>query len=181
MPRPKKKIFKIYVEGKSEVLYFGALKQLDEFRSSAYKLDIEDCKGLDNLLKILLEPTKKKKVELEKFAKIAFIFDKDDLTLEQFNKINRLHHTYQIGFSNPKFELWLLAHYESLNANNGSVDDKLKKHFPEYKKGHFKISDLARNYQTAIDNSKDIRQVNFKSECTSLVAVIEAILEQTTT
>ena len=172
--RQKKKIFKIYFEGKSDKIYFEALRSLDIFRNSNYKLDLEDLKGQGNLLKKLNSG------EIYKnFEKIAFIFDKDNLNSNEINP----HESYIIGFSNPKFEVWLLAHYtkkiKDAYLNNTTLLDKdLDRYIPNYKKADPRISDLAKTYEIAIGNIQGKNELDFEKVCTTVDNVIKEILKE---
>ncbi|MCL1935767.1 MAG: RloB family protein [Defluviitaleaceae bacterium] len=129
--RKIKEFFEIFVEGETEEIYFDALKQLNEFRNSNYKLKIINCKGQSNLLKIALAGKNGKK---PLSSNVAFIFDKDHISKQEFDKL--MEKKYTIGFSNPKFELWLLAHYEEIlpAKSYSSVENDLKHSFPNYSK-----------------------------------------------
>lgn len=74
-------------------------------------------------------------------------------TIFEFVKSNKKCHC---AFSNPKFEYWLLLHFEdpkkSLSGNECTY--ALRKHLPDYKKG-FPASRISKeNLKTAIHNAK---------------------------
>jgi len=169
----KQDIFAIFVEGESEMIYFKALNQQQWVRDSKYKLNLIRCKNHDELLKIAFKGKHGRK-DLDNYNKVAFIFDKDHITKEKFNKLLKLN--YIIGFSNPKVELWFLAHYEKLQTSYSDVEKKLKKYFPDYTKTIFKIASLAQSYEKAIENSTSVSNPDFDQICTSVGKIIEEIL-----
>jgi hypothetical protein len=175
MPRKKKKDFLLYVEGPTEAIYFESLKQLMIFRNSAYKLDVVTCSGINNLLKTALNPTQYERKRMKVAEKVGFIFDKDQITVEQFQKMMALD--YLIGFSNPQFEIWLIAHFENLKAGYSDVMKSLDNFLPGYRKAEYRISDLAKDYEIAISNTRHCDLAKFDELSTSVASVISAILE----
>lgn len=163
MKRRLKKVFTIFVEGRSEEIYFNSLKQQDLVRKSDYKLMIINCEGLDKLLDIALNSKYQK--QMRDSVKIAFVFDKDHLTREKFDQMRP---KYLIGFSNPQFELWLLAHFVKLKASYSDLILELNKYLPDYQKNSFKIADLASDYQKAIENSLAFNLLSFDELGTSI-------------
>jgi len=161
----KQKIFTIFVEGDSEMIYFKALNQQQWVRDSKYKLNLVRCKNHDELLKIALRGKYDRKN--------LTAFDKDHMTSEKFNKL--LQMDYIVGFSNPKIELWFLAHYEKLQADYSDIDKSLKRYISDYYKTHPQIADLAKNYAQAIQNVGKKAIPNFDVMCTSVGSVIQEI------
>lgn len=172
MGRKIKKEFVIFVEGASEELYFLTLNQQEFVRKSSYKLVVQNCQGLDNSLAVALEGKKYKKL-LNASSKIAFVFDKDHLSQEQFNKL--LGNPNIIAFSNPKFELWLLAHFEKLRVNYTDVLIDLKKYIPDYSKKSNQIADCAKVSHKAVENTVNFRELSYVKICTSVAEIIEEI------
>lgn len=74
--------------------------------------------------------------------------DKDQWTDEQLSQLHQWSQqkdNYGFALSNPKFEFWLLLHFEDGAgiSNSKECSNKLKKHLPGYHKGinDNKISD----------------------------------------
>lgn len=173
---PYKKLEKqkciIFVEGKSELMYFNAIRQLEEFKSK-YAITIQDCGGQDKLLDIAIR--EKDKSKLRGYDRHIFVLDRDTISKNDFDLLLKRHDDTNIAFSNPKFELWILAHYEKLNITNSDIDNRLKRELPEYKKGDNKISDLASGYERAINNSKLLENLDFNEQCLSIGKIIKTL------
>ena len=174
--KKKRRTFAIFVEGGkggSEDLYFSAFKHQQWVRDLGFKLDVIPCKGLDKLLEKAFKAKHEGK-SLSDYYKVAFVLDKDHITRERFDKLLKMD--YIIGFSNPKFEFWLLAHFEKqLQENYSDVEKSLKKYILDYHKKHPKIAHLAKIYAQAIENIADKNTPNFDEVCTSVGSVIQEI------
>jgi len=174
MRKSSKKTFLLFVEGSTEAVYFESLRQLTEFRNSDYKLVVENCEELNNLLQLTLNPTARQKKKIDSASEVGFIFDKDHLGFNDFQKL--LSKYKRLGFSNPKFELWLLAHFEPLKEQYGDVIKSLENYLKNYEKAEYRIADLAKSYETAISNSEKFNSLKFDEVSTSVALVILAIL-----
>lgn len=67
------------------------------------------------------------------------VVDKDQWTEEQLRELyewSQQKKNYGFALSNPKFEYWLLLHFEEGTAVQSprDCDDRLKKHLPNYRK-----------------------------------------------
>jgi len=157
-----KERFTIVVEGKTEAIYFEALKQLLPFRQSNYILVVENAKNLNDLIKA------------SESGKIGRVFDKDHLTKEQLGRI--LKSGYSIGYSNPNFELWLLAHFIELRSAHSNINKELNSHMKDYKKGGPDITKLATDFNKAIENASKRNSPDFNKIGTSVGTLIANIL-----
>lgn len=67
------------------------------------------------------------------------VVDKDQWKEEQLNKLHewaKSQENYGFALSNPKFEYWLLLHFEDCGVDSpNKCDEKLKRHIPNYNKG----------------------------------------------
>jgi len=77
------------------------------------------------------------------------VVDKDQWTNEQLNQLNNWaqeKENFGLAVSNPKFEYWLLLHFEDGNgiASPQDCSNRLKKHIPGYDKG-LKSQKIKRN------------------------------------
>lgn len=68
------------------------------------------------------------------------VVDKDQWTDEQLTELfnwSRKQDNYGFALSNPKFEYWLLLHFEDGNGITCSRDcsERLRRFYPEYNKG----------------------------------------------
>lgn len=85
--------------------------------------------------------------------------DKDSWTEEQlvhFDEWKSEDERYNVVLSNPKFEYWLLLHYDKGNgiSNSKECSDRLKKYYPNFNK-HVEASMISKeNILFAIKNAK---------------------------
>ncbi len=131
-------IFVIAGEGeKTEEMYFNSLK---EFLKEKIKIQCvpgtkkTSCtQVLDRLKKFLKEEHVMEPYE------VWLVIDKDDNSDEKLREVydwSKSKDNYGLALSNPKFEYWLLLHFED-GAGIQSVrecDDRLKRWFPDYEK-----------------------------------------------
>lgn len=88
------------------------------------------------------------------------VVDKDQWTNQQLEKLYQWSQSagnYSMAVSsNPKFELWMLLHFEDGNAvtNSQNCTERLKQYLPNYDKGHVEINKLQLGIQEAIRRAK---------------------------
>lgn len=152
-----KKLFIIAAEGnKTEIQYFNKLKTLEGIPSIIY---IECLKGSHKssphqVLKRMLRHLKNN--SLEKSDEAWLVIDKDQWTDQQLIPLyewSRKSENYGFALSNPKFEYWLLLHFEEGIGVNSSQEcsDRLARYLPKY------------------DKDIDSRKINFEN----IIAAIE--------
>ena len=135
--RSYRNLFIIAMEGeKTEPHYFGILNQYQR------KISIDSIKGGHKssplqVLKKMKEYLKKEKPHEPYEAWI--VMDKDEWKPEQLKKIDdwaKASSNYGFALSNPKFEYWLLLHFEDGKKVQSprNCDDRLKKCYPKYNK-----------------------------------------------
>ncbi len=76
------------------------------------------------------------------YGQVWVVFDKDDYSDEQFDSAIK-NCDYNVAWSNPNFELWLLSHFKKVNKYV-SKDDVLQELSTEFKKnglGEYSKSD----------------------------------------
>jgi hypothetical protein len=97
------------------------------------------------------------------------VVDVDNYCDEELSKLfewAKKKKQYHVAISNPKFELFLVMHYERGNGCTTSslVDKRLRNHFPDYDKhikpGCYSVEQI----QTAIKNAREKR-----ASCTELI------------
>lgn len=87
------------------------------------------------------------------------VVDKDqwtDTQLAELHAWSKTRENYGFALSNPKFEYWLLLHFED-GAGIGSsrdCDERLKKHLPNYRKGIRSSQFTEERIRTAIRHAK---------------------------
>lgn len=68
----------------------------------------------------------------KRYGQVWVVFDKDDYSDEQFNQAIK-NCDYNVAWSNPNFELWLLAHFKKV-SRYVSKDDVLQELSKEFQK-----------------------------------------------
>lgn len=159
---------RIYCEGKTEENYFNMLKK--KYRqSNVYPIKIKSMarSGMTLLHDVLEDP------KLNKHDKIYLVFDRDEHDNEEllkcFDQARKSPYDITILFSSICFEIWILMHFESVNANyeRKQLFNKLsgKKYFDEEysrNKGE-KIDILYDKVGTAVKNANRISSPADKS------------------
>jgi len=103
------------------------------------------------------------------YGQVWVVFDKDDYDDEQFDS-SIYNCNYNVAWSNPNFELWLLAHFKKVNryVSKDDVLKELSKEFQkngleEYSKNDVNIFDKVtreRKLHTAIKNCEYMETLN---------------------
>ncbi len=136
-----RKLFIIAVEGaKTEPQYFKLINNLFSNQSiiSVKCLKDKNASSPAQVLKRMQEELKKE--ELRNTDEAWLVVDKDQWTDEQLTKLHEWSEqaeNYGFALSNPKFEYWLLLHFEkgTKAATSQKCSDRLKQHLPDYNKG----------------------------------------------
>lgn len=136
--RRYRKMFVIAVEGiKTEPQYFELLND----DSSVIRVKcLKNIYGSSpqNVLKSMENYLKKEGLKASDEAWL--VVDKDDWTDDQLSALlvwSQSQENYGFALSNPKFELWLLLHFEDAAgvANSRQCSERLYRHLPSYDKG----------------------------------------------
>ncbi|MDO9509305.1 MAG: RloB family protein [Thermovirgaceae bacterium] len=136
--RRYRKLFVIAVEGvKTEPQYFAL------FNDQQSVIQVNCLKGSHDssppqVLKRMEDHLRQE--ELRSSDEAWLVVDKDQWTVEQLAQLHawaQEHANYGFALSNPKFEYWLLLHFEDGNgiASSRDCSDRLKRHLPDYDKG----------------------------------------------
>lgn len=135
--RPRRKIFIIAMEGeKTEPQYFHILRKCQE---GAVIVLIEGghkpspSRVRDKMKEYL------RKNKLRKSDEAWIVMDRDNWADEHLKQIvdwTKDNSNYGFALSNPKFEYWLLLHFEDGNKVQSprNCDERLKKCYPKYNK-----------------------------------------------
>lgn len=162
--RSSGKYIMFYVEGRSEELYFNHVRQILDL----YQSQVKCFKGFKEDVVTEVQKDLQKQPQLRQKEVIVFIlFDLDDCK-ENVYKSN-LEKSKGLKFtlcvSNPSFEIWLLAHHERVAPSpltNREMQRKLSAHWKsEFSKTHPKITEIAKDYEVAIENVKGIKELDF--------------------
>ena len=124
------------------------------------------------------------------YGQVWVVFDKDDYTDEQFD-LAIANCNYNVAWSNPNFELWLLSHFKRVNRyiSKDNVMDELNKEFQkiglgEYNKNDANIFDKITNngrIHTAIENCEymevleQCKQASQRNPMTKVYKVVEGL------
>jgi hypothetical protein len=138
--RPYEKLFVIACEGEeTEPQYFNLLKSflLNEkvrLKPLSGKKKTSCTQVLDKLKRHLRENNVMEPYEA------WLVIDKDDNQEKDLRKIyewSQSKDNYGLALSNPKFEYWLLLHFDEAKGVQSSVQcsERLKRHLPDYDKG----------------------------------------------
>lgn len=168
----------IVCEGKqTEPNYFNGLKKkINEKYGN--KIDVLipqiEVKGMGKNTKDLVKYTSKfVNYSNKEYGKIWVVFDKDDYNDEQFdNAIANCD--YNVAWSNPNFELWLLLHFRKVNnyISKDDIFEYLDKEFQRNKLGNYEknadkiFEKVSKNNGLikAIENSKNLELLNNEVE-----------------
>jgi len=136
--RRYKKLFLIAAEGiKTEPLYFGIFTD----DTSIVRVSCLKGKHDSSPPQVLKRMTDHLESEGLKSSDEAWlVVDKDQWTDEQLTQLHQWslqQENYGFALSNPKFEYWLLLHFEDGTGVTSSRDctDRLKRWIPDYDKG----------------------------------------------
>lgn len=164
----------IVCEGKqTEPNYFNGLKK-EINKKYGNKVDVLipniDIKGTGMNTTSLVKYTQKVINHSNKiYGQVWVVFDKDDYSDEQFDLAIK-NCNYNVAWSNPNFEIWLLSHFKKINKYI-SKDNVLKELCKEFQKNN--LGDYTKNDKnifekitseerllTAIKNCKYMEQLN---------------------
>ena len=164
----------IVCEGKkTEPNYFNGLKRkINEKYGNKVDVLIPniDVKGTGMNTTSLVKYTQKTVNHANKvYGQVWVVFDKDDYNDEQFDSaIDNCN--YNVAWSNPNFELWLLAHFKKVNryVSKDDVLQELSKEFQKKGLGDYTKNDInifekvtiEGKIHTAIKNCEYLEELN---------------------
>lgn len=177
----KRKVF-IFVEGKTEKLYFDFLKQKLRLSNAKIATVVLDNSGKNWIEKADRIMKRDKKFKCDKTTDVFIIFDKDNINSEEYSIILKQAQSQdiQIGFSNVMFEVWLLGHYESVSSYGISKEkllNKLSVHLGQkYEKANSdQIKKMVEFHETAIQNTGSITEMDYNKQSTNIGSIIKLI------
>ena len=172
----------IVCEGKkTEPNYFNGLKKkINEKYGNKIDVLISniDIKGTGMNTTSLVKYTQKTVNHANKvYGQVWVVFDKDDYNDEQFNSaIDNCN--YNVAWSNPNFELWLLAHFKKVSryVSKDDVIQELSKEFQkkglgDYTKNDTDIFDKVTSegkLHTAIKNCEYMEELNKEGQASQI-------------
>jgi hypothetical protein len=134
-----KKLFILSTEG-TKTEYFSIIQRI--FDTQQVSIKIECINGNKSAPKHVLKKMKRR-LEIDPLKEedeAWLVVDKDDWLEKDLNLLHKWSQekeNYGLAVSNPKFEYWLLLHFEDGTQIKSSQDcsDRLKKHIQNYDKG----------------------------------------------
>ncbi|OGT60183.1 MAG: hypothetical protein A3E85_04320 [Gammaproteobacteria bacterium RIFCSPHIGHO2_12_FULL_45_12] len=181
--REYRRVFTIFPEGeKTENCYFTLLRVMNETVNIIIKKGdkkTEPNQVLGRAKKYIRENG------LSKNEQVWLVIDVDGRPENSFKgcfEWEKVDTKHNLAISNPKFEYWLLLHFErGDNVKNGSdCMIKLLRHLPNYEKNNISAKEITKeNCATAMDNGSrkheavDILQGN----CSTVYKLVKEILE----
>lgn len=141
--RPYKKLFIVAVEGdKTEPNYFKLLKRISGKIADIQVIPSKKASAPGHVLKNLYKYLKASKINLRNTDELWAAVDADAWSKKQLQALydweeQETNKTVVKGVavSNPKFELWLLLHFEDGHqVYKSNCDDRLRQRLPNYRK-----------------------------------------------
>jgi len=181
--REYRRVFTIFPEGeKTENCYFTVLRGMNQTVNIIIKKGDKKTEP-----KQVLSRAKKyiKENGLSKNEQIWLVIDVDGRPESSFKECFEWEEDnakHNLAISNPKFEYWLLMHFESGNNVKNANDcmTKLLRHLPNYEKNNISAKEITKeNCETATDNGRrkhesvDILQGN----CSTVYKLVKEIIE----
>ena len=134
-PRPYRRLFVISTEGaRDERSYFHVIRDLRQshiFVKYPQKTHNSAPQYVLQRMQTYLESEK-----LKRNDEAWIVVDKDHWTKSQLSELlawTNIHDNYHLALSNPKFEYWLLLHFEDGKevSTAPECDERLKKYLPQ--------------------------------------------------
>ena len=107
------------------------------------------------------------------YGQVWVVFDKDDYSDEQFDSAIK-NCNYNVAWSNPNFEIWLLAHFKKITryVSKNDVLQELSKEFQKNELGEYIKNDTnifekvtsQEKIHTAINNCEYMENLNKKGQ-----------------
>ncbi len=155
--RPYRRLFLIATEGyKTEPQYFQSFNTRDAL-IRVKCLKEKNKSAPEQVLERMKDRIQQER--LKKSDEAWLVVDKDQWTPEQLSQLQQWSQqatNYGLAVSNPKFELWLLLHFEDARGISSSRDcsERLARYLPEYGKGHVETEKLKSRVKEAIQRAK---------------------------
>lgn len=152
--RPRKKLFVISTEGhETEPIYFSI------FNNEKVQIVPLNARGKGSTYKVLNRAREYlKENRLEQGDELWLVVDKDENSSDQLQELldfTKDKENHDLAVSNPRFEYWLLLHFEDgTGVNKANCNEKLRKHLPNYEKSRLDVKKLESGIMDAIRRAK---------------------------
>ena len=176
--RPYARLFVIATEGaKTEPQYFSL------FNGLSVTVQVDCLKGNNRSSPADVLKRMERRLEsecLRKSDEAWLVVDKDQWTDDQLRILRdwaASRRNYGLAISNPKFEYWLLLHFEDGNGVPTSrvCSERLKQHLPNYAKGVMPGQLTRTMIQEAVDRAKR-REMHGEAIGSTVYMLVERIL-----
>ena len=182
--RPYKKLFVVAVEGdKTEPNYFAALKRISDNIADVKIIRSKKASAPNQVLHNLQKHLKENKNRFRDADETWVVVDADAWPQEQFQALYQWESDADhrgVAVSNPKFELWLLLHFEDGHQiSRLNCEERLRKHLPNYRKNLSVVFDkeqLSRAIERAKSKDKPPCAGCPREGVTTVYRLIERIL-----
>ncbi len=156
--RSYRKIFYLFLEGEeTEPLYFAMIKR----QSIKAHINMQHS-NKKTTAKQILEKAKRfiREEKIRNDDEVWLVIDVDNNTQEDLQTVinwSEAKPNYGLALSNPKFEYWLLLHFEAGNKikNQSDLEARLAHWMPNYEKSKFDTGSLFAKRMNAIDNARN--------------------------
>jgi len=190
--RPQRRLFLIATEGeKTEPQYFN-LKVFTDSAEKSIKIEViphhtdsAPSDVLKRMKKVLNEYIRECKIRRDDYAWI--IIDKDNWStgaIDQIFEWSQEHPNRGVAVSNPKFEFWLLLHFNNGDGiiSSQKCSEALQRSCPDYKKDCIPLGKFKReNILNAIQRAKQLDNPPCpkwpKNTGTTVYRLVEKLLE----
>jgi hypothetical protein len=151
-----KKLFLIAVEGaKTEPAYFSMFNSREAF----FRIKVPKSRNKSAPINVFeIAQAEAKKEGLREGDEVWIVVDHDNRTMQEIQPAHDAckGNGYEFAMSYPKFEYWLLLHFEDGHGNPSpaDIDRRLKTHLPHFTKDNVETGKLRGLVATAIARAK---------------------------
>lgn len=177
----KQKVF-IFVEGETEQKYFDFLRQKLRLHNVKIKTIVLNNSGQTWIEKAKRFIKNDSKLKIDSATKLFVVFDKDEISASGIEKMLKKakEESFEVGFSNTSFEVWLLAHFEEMTPKLLSKEILKKKLGNHLKNEYIKadtsqLETIINNFEKAVKNTSQIAEINFEYQSTTIGSLISKI------
>lgn len=158
------KSFLIVTEGKTEAAYFKHFKNAAGPRIEVYDGKVSQLSLVQEAIGLRKEALNNKSYD-NCIDETWAVFDRDidarkTTDKQTFNAALDLaeRENIHIAYSNDSFELWFLIHFQDVSGNmhRSIVEEKLKKHLPNYKHGNDIFDKINNHYPQALRRAEQM-------------------------
>ncbi len=152
----------IVCEGeKTEFQYFERFRQAKRLSATALEVVPGDTSGSNpkSIVEYARKRSKEQRSEKLPFDRVWCVFDRDEHEWWDDALTQARDNGFEVAFSNPCFELWILLHYvyQSAQIERAAALSKVPEHLPDYSKSSDIYDTLLPSQTTAVQNAQKLR------------------------